>query len=473
MKSMRSNVSLEQTRDARRKNMPRLIPGALPERTGHRQLEAVSLLTHIIRHIYRIVSLVIMLALLVACSPVRHEEPQSITLVVANGILIDGTGAEPVRDGIVAMDGNRIIAVGHADDFYFPKDVEIIDAAGGTILPGIINAHSHQDMWAGTRRIMFLHDGVTSVCDMMIPIASMQYLDEDATQSGPAARGFKAGPIITAPGGYPGAIFGRVFSYEIEGEHEAETAVFELFTQGADYIKVALEPGIFGDPWPVLSLEELRAIVNTAHAQGLLVRAHTNNAVLELALEAGVDVIEHVPMPSFSYEDLEPMFDDAGIFHMSTELEAQMLRMVEQGIVLVPTLDVIIDDSYQPGDVASEVYIVSQAILDVVRFFHDSGGIIAVGNDYGNAGVQPGMPLREMELLQTVGLSPMEVIESATRHAAYVCGQGYELGTLEDGKLADLIVVQGNPLEDFAAMDSVLYVVKDGEVVVSPEQEPR
>jgi imidazolonepropionase-like amidohydrolase len=203
------------------------------------------------------------------------------------------------------------------------------------------------------------------------------------------------------------------------------------------------------------------------------VRAHTNNAVLELALEAGVDVIEHVPMPSFSYEDLEPMFDDAGAFHMSTELEAQMLRMVKQGIVLVPTLDVIIDDSYQPGDIASEVYMVSQAILDVVRFFHDSGGIIAVGNDYGNAGVQPGMPLREMELLQTIGLSPMEVIESATKHAAYVCGQGDELGSIEDGKLADLIVVQGNPLEDIAAMESVLYVVKDGEVVVSPEQEPR
>lgn len=92
-----------------------------------------------------------------------------------------------------------------------------------------------------------------------------------------------------------------------------------------------------------------------------------------------------------------------------------------------------------------------------------------MGNDYGNPGVSSGMPLEEMELLQRAGLSPMEVIQAATRHAAYVCGQGDELGTLESGKLADLIVVEGNPLEDLRAMDSVLYVVKGGEVAVSPD----
>ena len=83
------------------------------------------------------------------------------------------------------------------------------------------------------------------------------------------------------------------------------------------------------------------------------------------------------------------------------------------------------------------------------------------------------MPLREMNLLQTAGLSPLEVIEAATRHAAYACGQGDELGTLEKGKLADLIVIDGNPLDDLNAMDSVLYVVKDGEVVFShkPDRE--
>ena len=177
-------------------------------------------------------------------------------------------------------------------------------------------------------------------------LPSMQDLEEEGIQSGPAARGFKAGPIITVPGGYPGVIFGTYNSYEIQGEDEAESAVNDLYHRGADYIKVALEPGIFGEPWPVLNLQELRSIVATAHAHDLLVRAHVNNAKLDLALEGGVDVIEHVPMPSFSYEDLELMFDDQGVFRIPPELETQILGMVEQGIVLVPTLDVIIDDQY-------------------------------------------------------------------------------------------------------------------------------
>ena len=81
------------------------------------------------------------------------------------------------------------------------------------------------------------------------------------------------------------------------------------------------------------------------------------------------------------------------------------------------------------------------------------------------------MPLREMDLLQTAGLSPLEVIEAGTKHAAYVCGHIDDLGTLTTGKLADFIVVAGNPLKDLSAMNSVLYVIKDGEVVVSPQQE--
>ena len=188
----------------------------------------------------------------------RKGEEQSISLVITNGIVIDGTGAVPMTDGFVAIQGNRIVAVGQAADFKIPDEAVVINAAGGTILPGIINSHSHQDLGAGTRRIMFLLDGVTSTCDMMIPMPSMHFLEEEGIQSGPAARGFKAGPIITAPGGYPGVMFGKHFSYEIQGGDEAETAVRDLHARGADYIKVALEPGIFGEPWPVLNLRELR-----------------------------------------------------------------------------------------------------------------------------------------------------------------------------------------------------------------------
>jgi imidazolonepropionase-like amidohydrolase len=195
--------------------------------------------------------------------------------------------------------------------------------------------------------------------------------------------------------------------------------------------------------------------------------------MLDIALESGLDVIEHVPLPSFSPEKLDLYFDDAGDFRLPSGLEAQLLRMVDQGIVLVPTLDVMIDDAYRHDDMELETQTVSQAVLGAVRLFHESGGVIALGNDYGNSGVQPGMPLREMELLQSIGLSPMEVIEAATRHAAYVCGHADDLGTLEKGKLADLIVVDGNPLEDLTVLDSVLYIVKAGEVVDVPQRDGR
>jgi hypothetical protein len=194
--------------------------------------------------------------------------------------------------------------------------------------------------------------------------------------------------------------------------------------------------------------------------------------MLDIALEAGVDVIEHVPMPYDSYDNLVSMFDDAGMFRMPSELEDQLLRMIDQGVVLVPTLDVNTGDwdTYVWGDIGVEPEEFIQANLGVVRFFHDSGGIIAIGNDHGVPGVQHGMPIREMELLQTAGLLPLDVIEAATKHAAFVCGQSDQLGTLERGKLADLIVVDDNPLDDLKAMDLVLYVVKDGEIVVSPQQ---
>jgi imidazolonepropionase-like amidohydrolase len=413
-----------------------------------------------------------LLVLLAACGAAEREELQSVSIVVTNGIVIDGTGADPITDGLVAIQGNRIVAVGQSTDFKVPEEADVIDAAGGTILPGVFNAHAHYTT-ASSRRDSFLLDGITSVCDLGTSLRRMQEFDREEIQSGPAARGFKAGPIVTAPGGYPGPIHGSHLSYEIQGVDEAENAVRDLHTRGADFIKVALEPGFDDDTLPMITIEELRSVVATAHDNDLLVRAHVNKSdLLDMALEAGVDVIEHVPMPSDSCENLEAMLDDDGKYRIPSRLEAQMLRMIEQGVVLVPTLDALTNDIFLLNYVKSEPEHFTQAVLTVVRFFHDSGGIIAVGNDYGFPGVHPGMPLHEMELLQAAGLSPLEVIEAGTKHAAYVCGQGDELGTLEKGKLADLIVVDGNTLEDINAMDSVLYVVKDGELVLSPSRAP-
>jgi hypothetical protein len=168
--------------------------------------------------------------------PDSKNEITSATLIITNGTVIDGTGSDPIPDGFVAVQDNRILAVGRSQDLDFPEGVDIIDAGGGTILPGIINAHAHKVSGPATRRILFLLDGVTSVCDMMISRQMMSDLDLEVTQDGPGARGFKSGPMITAPGGYPGVIFGTYNSHEIRGEAEAKQAVNDLNEWGADYV---------------------------------------------------------------------------------------------------------------------------------------------------------------------------------------------------------------------------------------------
>ena len=406
------------------------------------------------------------IAFLSACSVVEREELQSVSLVVTNGLIIDGTGGDPIGDGLIAIQGNRIVAIGQSDDFIIPDDVVVIDVAGGTILPGIFNSHAHRVSTAATRRHLFLLDGVTSVCDLGVPLVRMGEFDQDEIQSGPAARGFKAGPMITPPGGYPGL----GMNYKVQGENEAEEAVRDLHARGADYIKVALEPGpLLNEYFPVLNLQELRSIVTTAHELGLLVRAHVySSAMLDIALDAGVDVIEHLPLLYDSHDHLVTFFDETGEFRMPSELEAQLLRMIDQDIVLVPTLEVNTRDSNVWGDIGVTWDEFIQINLNVVRYFHNAGGKIAVGNDYGVPGVKPGIPLREMELLLDTGLSLRDIVEGATRQAAYVCGQVDSLGTLEMGKLADLIIMAGNPIENLHALDTVMYVIKDGELVVSP-----
>jgi imidazolonepropionase-like amidohydrolase len=389
-------------------------------------------------------------------------------MVITNGLVIDGTGADPIPDGLVALMGDRIVAIGHREDFAISGEAYVIDVKGGTILPGIINAHVHSTADPATRRFSFLLKGVTVTCDMGAPMESIsQFEQEDAT--GPSARGFRAGPIITAPNGYPDVLRrGHRLNYEVANSDEARAAIVDLVNHGVDVIKIALEPGPPGISWPVLSSEEVKAIAEEAHERGMLVRAHVTRAdQLEIALDARVDVIEHIPIPLLAEADWKAVTEDRDHFNLPAAYEAQLVRMITQQAVMVPTLSVTpavcnenwykMPPEYQP--------LCGKLFLEVVRRFHALGGMVVLGNDYGNPGAEPGIPMLEMQLLIQAGLTPMEVIQAGTSRAATVCGHGKELGTLELAKLADLIVVDGNPLKDIEAMSRVVVVIKDGEVI--------
>jgi imidazolonepropionase-like amidohydrolase len=410
---------------------------------------------------------------LVACGVDGTRVPDD-ALVIRDGTVIDGTGNEPIADGLVVAQGDRIIAVGEAADFTIPRNARILGADGGTIMPGIINSHTHSTTDPMVRR-QFLVDGVTTVCNVGTSLDGLSGFEEASVPEGSSARGFWAGPLITAPGGYPGPVYGFQFNYEVGTPAEARSAVADLVSRGASMIKITLAPGDPQDPWPILDLERVQAIVEEAHSLGVLVRAHVFEPYLveDIVLPAGVDVIEHSPFPILTPEEEKSVLESddprVQLFDVvAPEFETLMARVVEQGIVMVPTLDGNIGTLYRKSDRSGVEQIVVDVHAEAVRRFHALGGVVALGNDYGGIpDVQQGMPMTEMGLLLAAGLTPMEVIEAGTRHAAFVCGQGDRLGTLEPGKLADIIIVDGDPLIDLQAMNRVLAVIKGGELAHS------
>ena len=388
-------------------------------------------------------------------------------LVITNGMVIVADGSDPISDGVVVIKQDRIIAVGHSNDFAIPQGVRVVDAHGGTIMPGIINAHVHGLAHPALRHVYFLDKGVTAICDMAARLSEMStFKQDDRTQL--AARGFRAGPIISAPGGYPGVYWGSAIGYEVANPAAAKAAVDDLADRDADVIKMAIEPGGPAQPWPSLTLEDASAIVQEAHARGLLVRAHVGRTegttVMKIIEESGLDVIDHVPIPVFSAIDAYNLIKDKAHYRIDVDYEARLKSLVDHGITMVPTLDAHTLWCESPRLTTQQKQACLDFYLQPVNRFHVLGGTVALGNDYGaDSAIANGMPLREMKLLLAAGLTPLEVIEAGTRNSAYVCGHGDELGTLRVGKLADVIVVDGNPLNDIEAMQHLIAVVINGQ----------
>jgi imidazolonepropionase-like amidohydrolase len=416
----------------------------------------------------RIVLLLSALLSLAACG--RQYSPGitpvgSGQIIITNGTVVDGRGSEPVHDGIVVIVGDRITFVGRAADYSRPVGAQVIDARGGTILPGIIDAHVHDASDPAIRR-QFLTSGVTTVCDLGSPLEDMPRFAEEYMDQVPVARGFRAGPILTAPGGLPGAVLQASLNYEVGTPEEARAAVVDLSERGADVIKVYLQEEGGGATHPMLGEDELAAIVEKARGLGLLVRAHVTYAfLLDDAIQAGVDTIEHVPINATQSESQSIPESQWRAFY-----ESNLEKMVEAGIVMIPTLDRPYGKLYRASDPTPAQQAAMEGILAIVGGFHERGGVVGLGTDWASGtDRQAGMPVGEMEMLLAAGLGPMDVIQAGTRVSAYACGHGDELGTLEPGKLADVIVVDGDPLEDLQAMTEVVLVIRNGEIAFISE----
>ena len=382
--------------------------------------------------------------------------------VFRGGSVFDGTGADPAPGDIAVEDG-RIIDVGPGLD-----GDEVVDATGRTILPGLFDCHvhvvfSHVDSWrqantpfsypfyeAARNLRLTLGIGITSVrdaggadlgikqavADGLIPGPRMQISLTMLSQTGGHGDDWLVSgnrvPLIASHPGVPSGI--------VDGPDEMRRKVRELHMMGADVVKVATSGGVLSardDPRHAhFRPLELEVLVEESTAAGMFVMAHAQGAEgIKNAIRAGIRSIEH-----------GILLDDEGI-----EL------MLERGTWLVPTLVAprgVIEAAeagvvFSPG-VLEKATSLTETHRQAVRRAIDAGVRIAMGTD---SGVTPhGRNLRELALMAELGMAPAAVLEATTRSAAQLLGVDADLGTIEPGKIADLVLVSGDPY-DFASLD--------------------
>ena len=378
------------------------------------------------------------------------------SLLLWNARLVDGRGNRPLERAAVTIGDGRILEVGEASG-EMPADA--LDLAGDTLLPGLIDAHVHlssdvsRSPGFGPPRPLkgeeprprelgwfvlanaareFLRYGITTVRDVG------SYDDEGIVLRRAVELGLVEGPRIlscgriisaTSPGG---SIFGTMYC-QADGPWEMRKAVREQIRRGADFIKlmatgarsVARE-----DPEPAqLTREEVDAIVDESHRVGVRVAAHAEGLEgARISIEAGVDTIEH------------------GLsLHRAPELH---VRMAERGIVLVPTLSTFHDlaerfaDAFVPA-LVEQAKRQNEEAYRTLEAAREAGVTLALGYDSG----PPGASAEELVRMAEGGLGAAEAIRAATEGGAVALGLA-DVGTVEPGKLADLVVVRGDPLAD-------------------------
>lgn len=295
---------------------------------------------------------------------------------------------------------------------------------GATMIPGVIDAHVHIGFFDPA---VVLRGGVTSARDLGWPTRQIRELASGSREQGPDL--LYAGPMLTAPGGYPvGAGWAPPGTgLEIDSPDEAEEAVVEVAASGASIIKVALEPR----RGPVMDHGVLQRVVSAAHENGLEVTAHLSGlAQLEAALNAGVDELAHCPWTE------EPIS------------QRMVEEMVRAGMVIIPTLHI------EPTRVR----------LQNLRLFLEAGGEAIYGTDMGNQGPPPGIDPEEVSLMVSSGMAREAALAAATQKAALHLGLDGR-GSIGPGMKADAVLVAGDPLVEPRVLAKPLMVLKAGQVI--------
>jgi imidazolonepropionase-like amidohydrolase len=406
--------------------------------------------------------------------------------LVRNGTLIDGTGANPVPNAAVLMDDNHIHGVGAFSSLMVPRSNLLdVDAKGGYILPGLIDTHVHMMMeYADVREMMqtpfslnffkavgylrkTIEAGITTVRDAGGADLGVKQAVEQGLVPGPRMQISIA--VLGITGGHTDGYMPSGVSLDLfpaypgfpdgicDGVDAVRKKVREVLRAGADVIKICSTGGVLSPTdhpeFTQFSPEELDVIVREAgYRRGVKVMSHAQGLEgIKNAVRAGVHSIEH------------------GIF-----LDDEVIdMMLQRGTFLVPTLlapVAVLEIGEKTGAMPEYGMRKSREVIEQHResiaMAHKAGVRISMGTD---AGVMPhGTNLRELGLMVDIGMSPMQAIVATTRTAAECLGWQDRIGTLEAGKLADLIVTRTNPLTDIRSLenpDNIILVIKDGKIM--------
>lgn len=391
-------------------------------------------------------------------------------MLIKTGLLIDGTGSPPQTGYYIALENGKIAAIGRETDFTKCQVSQATDYSAYTVLPGLIDSHVHlflegisdskirEQRWRETKELTLLRavnnlnislrKGVTTVRDLGGPskiATTLKRAIKEKVITGP--RILTCNQSISITGGHFHYAGGR----EADGPTEIIKAIREQVKLGADCIKIMLtgcvnfqteNAGVIE-----FSMEELCAAVTEAQRFNRLVSVHANGIDgIRQALVAGVETIEHGALldeettdllshsPGYWIPTLTPFFQ---MLHYSKEHPTNTLP--EAGLEKVYT---------------DHCAMVKRGI--------EAGANIIAGTDAGSLGVQHGDLWQELALFATLGMTPLQAIASATGLAAKAIGIGEHTGIIAPGKNADLLIIQGNPLDNMQYLRNIIQVYKDG-----------
>lgn len=377
-------------------------------------------------------------------------------IAIVGGRIIDGTGAEPMPDGVVVVEEGKITAVGDGAEVQVPADAEQVDAAGLVVMPGLIDCHQHVGHgFAALHRLRRnLRCGTTTVAGVTAGPGGVEL--RTAIEQGQVDRcpRYWVGAVVGATGGHLRSTDGNVVGATADGPWDIRRAVREMSMMQVDFIKTAASGGF---QWPNeqvehedYTFEELCALAHESRARGKRVMVHAHSQPgLNHAIEAGCEMIHH-----------GALIDDEA-------LEG----ILRENLYYAPTLHITSEQVWSneslPAHMRERMSRAHPVHREGVRKAHEMGIHLSVGTDGG-----PGDAAHEMMELCACGLSPLQAIRCATHNSAEALGILDRTGTLEPGKEADLIVVQGDPLEDISVLykaESIRLVMRAGRVEFTDE----